>query len=109
MLDFSVTKSTAMVAMQIVKILCKILAIKNYRRWAHTTTIVPIFIASCQCFDLASSYLIKKLVVNSEYSIQWIDKNSTLFSVKRKLVEIQCINRWSLWLRRSESTEGKKN
>lgn len=30
MLDISVTKSTAMVAMQIVKILCKILAIKNH-------------------------------------------------------------------------------
>ena len=69
MLDISVTKSTAMVAMQIVKILCKILAIKNHWRWAHTTTIVPIFIASSQCFDLASSYLIKKLVVNSEYSM----------------------------------------
>lgn len=47
-LDFANFKDIAMVAMHISKVFCKIMSVKNFRRWIHTTTIVAIFIPSCE-------------------------------------------------------------
>ena len=67
--DFTVTKDTSMVAMHISPPSCKITYTKNYHSCC-TTTMVATFIPSCQVYDLASSYLINKPVINSECNIQ---------------------------------------
>ena len=93
-LDFYIAKGTAMVAMQIFEICCKIMSIKNHQSSVHATTIVENFIPSCQCLDVTLSYPKIKLVIHSEYNIQGIDKNFIMIFNENKyknLVDIQYI------------------
>ena len=66
-LHFTIFKGTTIIAIHISKVSCKIVPMKNYRSWTNTTTMTTIFIPSCQCHELSSSFLINKSVINSEY------------------------------------------